>query len=122
MEFRDYQIEIIDKGCKVLKHHGLLYLSMEVRTGKTLTSLGICERVQARNVLFITKKKAISSIDYDYHLLNPKFDIEIINYESLHKIPNTKWDVIICDEAHSMGAFPKPNKRTKQVKELMKSK
>ena len=63
MEFRDYQIDIIDKGCNLIKDKGLLYLSMEVRTGKTLTSLGICERVQARNVLFITKKKAISSID-----------------------------------------------------------
>lgn len=121
MEFRDYQIEIIDKGCKVLRDSGLLYLSMEVRTGKTLTSLGICNDMGASNVLFITKKKAISSIADDYSMYNPNFDIEIINYESLHKIPNTKWDVIICDEAHSMGAFPKPSKRTKQVKELMQS-
>ncbi len=121
MEFRDYQIEIIDKGCKVLKDHGLLYLSMEVRTGKTLTSLGICEKIGVSNVLFITKKKAISSIADDYNMMAPKFNIHIINYESLHKIPNTKWDIIICDEAHSMGAFPKPSKRTKQVKELMQS-
>ena len=42
MKFRDYQLDIIDKGCKVLKNKGLLYLSMEVRTGKTLTSMGIC--------------------------------------------------------------------------------
>lgn len=121
MEFRDYQLDIIEKGCRVLLDKGLLYLSMEVRTGKTLTSLGICEGVQASNVLFITKKKAISSIQSDYYMMAPIFEIEIINYESLHKISDKKWDVIICDEAHSMGAFPKPNKRTKQIKELMKS-
>jgi len=120
MEFRDYQIEIIDKGCKVLKDHGLLYLSMEVRTGKTLTSLGICDKIGVSNVLFITKKKAISSITADYNMMAPKFNIHIINYESLHKIPKTKWDIIICDEAHSMGALNKPNKRAKMVKELIK--
>ena len=119
MEFRDYQIEIIDKGCKVLRDNGLLYLSMEVRTGKTLTSLGICEKIGVSNVLFITKKKAMSSIKSDYQMMSPNFDIHIINYESLHKIPDTKWDVIICDEAHSMGALNKPNKRAKMVKELI---
>jgi hypothetical protein len=27
--------------------------------------------------------------------------------------------MIVCDEAHSLGAFPKPNKRAQQVKELI---
>jgi hypothetical protein len=90
---------------------------MEVRTGKTLTSLGIADKVKAKNVLFITKKKAISSIEDDFHLLKPSFDLTTINYESLHKLPKPgNWDVIVCDEAHSMGAFPKPSKRAKQVK------
>ena len=34
-------------------------------------------------------------------------------------IENTDWDLIICDEAHSMGAFPKPSKRATQVKDLI---
>jgi hypothetical protein len=119
MKFRDYQLDIIDKGCKVLKDKGLLYLSMEVRTGKTLTSMGICEGLNVNNVLFITKKKAISSIVSDYAMYSPSFKIEVINYESLHKIEMTSPDVIICDEAHSMGAFAKPNKRAKMVKELI---
>ena len=119
MEFRDYQLDIIEKGCRVLLDKGLLYLSMEVRTGKTLTSLGICEGVQASNVLFITKKKAISSIQSDYYMMAPIFEIEIINYESLHKISDRKWDVIICDEAHSMGAFARASNRAKMVKKLL---
>jgi hypothetical protein len=92
---------------------------MEVRTGKTLTSLGIADKVKAKNVLFVTKKKAISSIEDDFHLLKPSFDLTTINYESLHKLPKIKWDVIVCDESHSMGAFPKPSKRAKQVKLLI---
>jgi hypothetical protein len=37
----------------------------------------------------------------------------------MHKAPNIKWDVIICDESHSLGAFPKPNKRAKGVRDLI---
>ena len=117
MKFRDYQSSIINKGTEILEDHGLLYLAMEVRTGKTLTSLGICEMVGAERVLFITKKKAISSIEHDYHLLKPSFDIKVINYESVHKIELGFYpDVIIADEAHSLGAFGKPSKRAKQLR------
>jgi len=120
MEFRNYQKKIISDGVKCLSKYGFLYLSMEVRTGKTLTSLGILNKMMSVNkVLFITKKRAISSIQSDYDLLNPGYNIFIINYESLHKIEQKGWDAIICDEAHSMGAFPKPSKRAKQVKEFI---
>ena len=119
MEFRKYQKEIIDKSLGVLLKYNFVYLAMEVRTGKTLTSLGIAQSLFVNNVLFITKKKAISSIENDYKLLSPKYKLIVINYESLHKIPNLKWDIIICDESHSMGAFPKPNKRAKAVKDII---
>jgi len=81
--------------------------------------MGICESIGVNNVLFITKKKAISSIVADYNMYNPSFKIEVINYESLHKKEMMFPDVIICDEAHSMGAFAKPNKRAKMVKDLI---
>jgi|TARA_R100000482_G_scaffold123063_2_gene72118 SNF2 family DNA or RNA helicase len=120
MEFRKYQTEIIKKGVKIISKHGFVYLAMEVRTGKTLTSLGICRDLGVRQVLFLTKKKAIASIDSDCEKLNlPYLNVFTINYESIHKIPEQRWDVIICDEAHSLGAFPKPNKRAKQVRNLI---
>jgi len=109
IELRDYQIDIIKRGTEIIKEFGFVYLAMEVRCGKTLTSLGIAERINSSNVLFLTKKKAISSIQRDYEMLDPSYHLTIINYESLHKIENTDWDLIICDEAHSMGAFPKPS-------------
>jgi hypothetical protein len=119
IQFRDYQTKIIYDGTKILKEHGFLYLAMEVRTGKTLTSLGIASTISSYNVLFLTKKKAISSIQKDYEALAPFYDLTVTNYENLHNAPNTKWDLIICDEAHSMGAFAKPSNRACQVKDLI---
>jgi len=119
MKLRDYQEDIASEGAAVLASRGMLYLSMEVRTGKTLTSLSICDKIKADNVLFLTKKKAMSSIADDCNMLCPSFVLFIMNYESIHKLPDVKWDVIICDEAHTMGAFPKPSKRSKQVRDLV---
>tara|TARA_R110000744_G_scaffold9107_2_gene29576 strand:- start:134 stop:1285 length:1152 start_codon:yes stop_codon:yes gene_type:complete len=97
---------------------------MEVRTGKTLTSLSIATELRAKKVLFITKKKAISSIDKDYDMLRPTYFLNTINYESLHKVSyDLDWDVIIVDEAHSMGKLAKPSKRARDVKmRIIKSK
>ena len=119
IEFRDYQEQIIQEGVEILEKSQLLYLSMEVRTGKTLTALGICEKLDVDDVLFITKKKAISTITADSDKLCPSYSLFVINYESLHKLPNIRWDVIICDEAHSIGAFPKPSNRAKAVRDLI---
>lgn len=118
-KFRDYQKKIINDGSDVLIEKGFLYLAMEVRTGKTLTSLGIADKIGVGNVLFLTKKKAISTIESDYAMLKPKYNLVVMNYESIHKLPQDMWDLIVCDEAHSMGAFPKPSKRAKQVRELI---
>lgn len=119
IQLRDYQKVNVNVALDVLKVNEFVYLAMEVRTGKTLTSLSIADKI-GKNVLFVTKKKAISSIQKDYELLKPGFSLLVINYESLHKLPKDSWDVVILDEAHSMGAFPKPSKRAKQVKELIR--
>lgn len=117
MQLRDYQIEISNRAADILRQHGLVYLAMEVRTGKTLTALEAAKKAGARSVLFVTKKKAISSIEKDYDLLNPPFAMIIVNYEMLHKcVPG--FELIIVDEAHSLGAFPKPSNRVDELKRL----
>ena len=120
IEFRDYQEEIIQKAYGILSTSKFVYLAMEVRTGKTLTSLGICELLEPVRVLFVTKKKAISTIQRDYDLLSPDYALDVINYESLHTIDKIGYDVIILDEAHGMGAFPKASNRAKIVAEFIK--
>jgi len=118
LKFRKYQKEIIDKAFDVLVKYGFVYLSMQVRTGKTLTAMGTADKLGVDTMLFVTKKKAISSIQNDYNKFKPDFDITIINYESLHKVEG-KFECIVLDESHCMGAYPKPSKRTKLVKDMI---
>lgn len=117
---RDYQTDISNKGAKILNTLNILILSMQVRTGKTITSLLTCEKAGAKSVLFITKKKVIESntIQNDYKIVNPSFTLDLINYESVHKI-NKPFDIVIVDESHSLGAFPKTSLRTKNIKKLV---
>ncbi len=117
IQLRDYQRSIVEKATEIINQNGFVYLAMEVRTGKTLTSLSIANKLNAQKVLFITKKKAISSIEKDYEKLDPSFYLHTINYESLHKVSyDLDWDLIIVDEAHSMGKLAKPSKRARDVK------
>ena len=109
MKLRDYQIKLSTQASEILEHKKIVYLAMEVRTGKTLTALNIAKLYEAKNVLFLTKKKAISSIQWDFDNFGFDFDLTIINDESLHLV-NGDFDLIIHDEHHRFGAFPKPNK------------
>lgn len=115
---RDYQLKICTRAKLILEQYGIVYLALEMRLGKTLISLEVCKRLQARSVLFITKKKAIQSILNDYRLGAFSFNITVINYEQLDKVKG-KFDFIIIDEAHGLGAFPKPALRTKRLKNLV---
>jgi len=118
MKLRDYQEENSNKAVEILKQHKIVYLSMEVRTGKTLTSLATSSKYGVKKVLFVTKKKAISSILDDYKKFGFNFELEVINFESLFKVKSTP-DLVIVDEAHSIGAFPKPSKRTEALKKIV---
>lgn len=113
---RDYQIEISEKANIILRRKKIVYLSMEVRTGKTLTALNTAYLYGVKKVLFLTKLKAIQSIKDDFEKMNFDYDLTVINDESLHKIKE-KFDLVIHDEHHRFGAFPKPNKTAKIFKE-----
>ena len=116
IELRTYQKEISAKAVDILKSKKIVYLAMEVRTGKTLTALQTANDYGAKKVLFLTKLKARKSIQDDYNALNPNFEIVITNNESLHKVTGT-FDLLISDEHHSVSAFPKPNKTAKAIKQ-----
>jgi hypothetical protein len=115
---RDYQEELSIKGVEILKNLSIVYFCMQVRTGKTGTALNTCKLYGAKKVLFLTKVKAIKSIESDYldFGFNNYFEIKVINNESLHKVLDNDFDIIIMDEAHRLGAFPKPSKIAKDLK------
>jgi len=120
-KLRDYQKEKANEATEILKKGRIVYLTFEPRCGKTLTALETCRLCERKNVLFITKKKAISSIEDDYKNFGfeSHFKITVINYESVHKL-NDNFDIVVVDEAHSLGAYPKASKRTKDLKTLCK--
>jgi len=118
MQLRDYQVDLSTKAFDLLTKHKIAYLSMQVRTGKTLTALNTCKLYGAKNVLFVTKKKATLSVVADYEHYKNDFKCFVINFEQLHNITDQYFDLVIIDEAHSTGAFATPSKRTKELKRL----
>lgn len=114
-QLREYQSEAVTKGSDILKAKGLLILNYMVRLGKSHIALSIGSNYS--NVLFVTKLKAISSIEKDYATAGYTYPITIINYEQLHKHKSI-YDLVIFDESHSLAAFPKPSIRTKQAKRI----
>lgn len=117
VKLRNYQEEIASKAVEVLKASGLVYLAMECRTGKTITALSVAQKYGAKSVLVVSKIKAIPSIKADYEALHPSFSLEVVNYESASKAKGA-YDLVLLDEAHTLGAFPKPSKRTQVLKGL----
>lgn len=116
MKLRSYQIDLSTKGAEKLHKFKIVYFAIEPRCGKTIISLETCRKYGAKKVLFVTKKKAISSIESDA-LHYPDLDVTVINYESVLKKVGV-YDIIICDEAHSISTFPKPSKRIKDLKQI----
>jgi len=121
MQLRDYQVDIAEQAINILKEFKLVYLAMQVRTGKTITSLHIASLYGANKVLFVTKKKAISSIQDDFNNSNLDYIFIVTNYESLQNY-HADYDFIIIDEAHALGQYPQPSMRTQNLKKICEGK
>jgi hypothetical protein len=116
-QLRDYQIDNSQKAVDILNKLGYVYLAMQVRTGKTATALETSRLFGANRVLFLTKKKAITSIHEDYTDFGFTFDLVVTNHESIHKVEG-KFDVVILDEWHKAGSFPKPGLLARTAKAM----
>ena len=113
---RPYQTEAAHQLTRLLMDHRVAYLRGEVRTGKTLTAFQAARLLHATKVLVVTKKKAIASIVKDAAAIG--VEATVTNYEQLPKLKGTTWDLLIVDEAHGVGAYPKPSKRFKDLRQL----
>lgn len=118
-KLRDYQVDIANKAVNILKVNKIVYLAAEVRCGKTLMALETAKLFGANKVLFLTKKKAISSIVGDYNDFNyaQHFSLEVMNDESMHKLTGD-YDLVVHDESHRFGSFPKPGVGAKTFKKM----
>lgn len=120
IELRNYQDAIATQASIKLKTNGWCYLAMQCRTGKSLTAIASAHRFGAKTILVVTTKKAMTSFQSDLNLFcNGKelFErVEFINYESIHKFIGSSFDLVIFDEAHKLGAYPRPGKHTRDAK------
>lgn len=118
-----HQESISNKALDILRKNLIVYLAMEERTGKTLTSILTYEKSKCKNILVVTKKKAIAGWEdtfkaygFVYNKVLKCWESKtgkkylVINYESLHLVKFDN-DACIIDEAHSnLGAYPKIGK------------
>lgn len=106
--------EIVER----LRAHRLAYLTGEVRTGKTIAALEVVRRMALPSVLVVTKKKAIKSIEKDRDGMGLTDVVTVTNYEQLPKLAGKSYALLIVDEAHCVGAYPKPPKRLLDIRSL----
>ena len=122
MELYPYQKKTKKKMLKCLREYGVSFLAAEERTGKTLTSFFTLEEIGANRVLVVSILAAIPDIRGDYlkakgHL---HFDLDVINYESLHKVVGD-YDAVIFDESSKLAAYPKMNNITESAQRFINS-
>lgn len=116
----EHQEQIIKQAKPILEEFNLCYISAETRTGKTLAAIHLVKD-DYEKILIVTKKKAIPSWLSDLELSNVT-NFDVINYESIHKVADNDYDLLILDESHSIGSYPRPSKRAAQVKEIAEGK
>lgn len=116
MTLSPHQIKFSKIIAKILYKHNIAYLFGEVRSRKTGTALNSAQILGCKDVLIITKKKAIPSILKDYKGFGFTYKLTAINYESVHKIERNNFDLVIYDECHSLGGLKKAGKYTKICK------
>lgn len=117
-----HQVEAANKLYDILKQKGYAYLAGLPRSGKTYTALLVCEKSPViKNVLVLTKKNAIEGWERftkknSYITKN----YVITNYEQVGKsIKSFKdFQLVIIDESHNIGAFPKRTQRTQLIRKL----
>jgi len=118
MKLRPAQERIVERAVEAIWEHGMAYLACETRTGKTFMALFAAQRLGARKVLFLTKRMAISSIKKDFAEGQFTYLIEVLSVDSANKATG-RYDLVIVDEAHCIGAYPKPSKRAKMVRQVV---
>ena len=115
---RPYQQAAADKLVSILKDRRIAYLRGEVRVGKTLTAMEAIRQLGVQRVLVLTKKKAIASIEADRDAYGLTDRVTVTNYEQAGKLAARSWGLVVVDEAHGVGAYPKPAKRFQAIRAM----
>ena len=117
MKLYPYQQKVYEEAKEILDKHKMVYLALIMRFGKTPIAMELIRHLD-KKTLFVTTKSAIQDIAAAQIKMKINTSVDIVNYESLHKIQD-KYDVIVLDEAHSkISKFPKPSKSRIELSRL----
>jgi len=118
----DYQVPLFWSTVQHLYYKGWAYLAAKERVGKSAPALFAANYYYPNgSVLIITLKKAIKGWKEIMNIFEGYFSIkvELINYESIHKVKNTNPDIVIVDEAHkNISAYPDTGKTYTKVRAI----
>jgi hypothetical protein len=117
IKLRPYQQQAADSLVRILQARKLAYLTGECRTGKTLTAFEAARLLGVSSVFVATRKKAIPSIVKDAAAIGLGNAI-VTNFEQVAKFAGQSFGLLIVDESHGIGAFPKASKRFRDLKNL----
>jgi hypothetical protein len=116
----EYQRSAVEKAKGILQRNGVVYLAMDMRTGKTPTSLSIAKELGCNDIFVIYPNK---NVEAAFIRTAAEIGINITTSsnhpDTIAKFIGNKYDCIIVDEAHNFKAYPKPSGRAKQLRELV---
>lgn len=123
-EIRKYQQDIIPAGLAILRKYYMVWLTGEERAGKTVPALGIIKEGGFKRALCITTLKAAIDIKKVYGSFADHFELDFINYESVHKVvaKKDKYQIVWIDESHKLGQAPVPAQVVKTVRLICENK
>lgn len=116
-----HQEVMSDEALEVLRKHGIAYFASEERTGKTLAAILTAEKSNAKTVLVVTKKKAVSGWEETLSAYPHDKHYFVINYHmALKKFEGMQFDLVILDEAHNyISGYPKTGKLWQEINTLV---
>jgi superfamily II DNA or RNA helicase len=122
MQLYEYQREAVNQAKEILQQHGIVYLAMGMRTGKTITSLTIASELNCRHVLVLCSNENVKKTFTSTCLrINESITLYLSSHHptTIEKFSSYIFDCIIVDEAHNFKAFPRTNQRQKALRNIV---
>ena len=122
-ELKQHQIAALEEAYRVISQYKLCYIFGQPRVGKSLIALALAKKYfhnlgQQAKIIVFTKKNAIK----DWEKYQKDYNFHITNYEKVDKLDKSYYNLIIIDEAHNFGSFPKFSERVKKFKDFCRFK
>jgi hypothetical protein len=112
----EHQKKLSEELKRKVSSIGYGFLHAQERTGKTGVLLCVAESSKVEEVLIISTKKALKGIAEQIEFFKCKKKYTLINYQSLHKVEQKAYKVVILDEYHTaVCGYPKKSETLKKL-------